>query len=334
MTGVAPAFAPVADAFAAHGAGSQLVVVVRDRLAVDLADGVDPDALVHLWSAGKPVAALAVLHLVGQGRLALDDPVVRHWPSYGDEATTVRHLLAHGAGRASFPEGTTVDDLVDEGRARALLQSAPPTWRPGTAVGEHALTYGTLLGGLVRSVDGRSLGTLLREEVLPGRDVRVGVPDADLARCADLHGLGPSLAASVSSSLVGDRPWPAGLVDGDVVNSRRWRQAEVAAVNAHASARALAQLYADLLAGRLPPAPLRAEAVRVQASGVDRVLGRQASWGLGFSVDDAGWGMGGVGGTSAWADPRSGVAFAFVTTRMGTHERADALEEVVVRCSL
>jgi hypothetical protein len=69
----------------------------------------------------------------------------------------------------------------------------------------------------------------------------------------------------------------------------------------------------------------------VQASGIDRVFGEEAAWGLGFGLDDDGFGMGGLGGSFGGASP-DGYAFAFVTGSMGTHDRAILLESTLRDC--
>ncbi len=86
-----------------------------------------------------------------------------------------------------------------------------------------------------------------------------------------------------------------------VLNSARWRRASFGAIGLHASARALALFYADLLrpqgavATMLGP-ELHQAYVGAQASGVDRVIDREVTWTLGFQLDEESLGMGGAGG--------------------------------------
>ena len=115
-----------------------------------------------------------------------------------------------------------------------------------------------------------------------------------------------------------------------MVNSLPFRRAEVPAINGHGTARAVAGLYAALLEGRLVSPALRDEAASTQASGVDRVMGgEERSWGLGFAVEDDGFGMGGVGGSLGWACTGGRYTFAFLTGSMGGHERSDAVENAL-----
>lgn len=69
----------------------------------------------------------------------------------------------------------------------------------------------------------------------------------------------------------------------------------------------------------------------MQASGIDRVFGEPAAFGLGFGLDDDGFGMGGLGG-SCGAASRDGYAIAFVTGWMGSDDRAIMLENTVRSC--
>lgn len=326
-----PAFAPVADVFAEFGAGSQLVVHQHSRLVLDLAEGVDPDALVNVWSVGKPVVALPVLHLIQLGRLTAEDSVHQWWPEFPEDGTTVGHLLCHAAGRPNWPIATTVEQILDPSTSKDILGDLDPEWSPGTAVGEHAFTYGNLLEPVVRAVSGRSIGDYLRTVLLPGVDAFLGVPESELLRCADVTGLNPEFAAG----LLPEFSWqePTEVFHTEAVNSVAWRRGEVGAVGLHASARGLAGVYRDLMAGSLLDGPTLAQATTTRAGGHDRVLGRPVNWGYGFQVDENGWGMGGVGGSSAWVEPGHGIAFAFVTTRMAGWDRGTALEAAVLACA-
>jgi hypothetical protein len=84
-----------------------------------------------------------------------------------------------------------------------------------------------------------------------------------------------------------------------------------------------------LLRGELLSHALLQETVSVQCSGVDRVFGHENAWGLGFGVDDEGFGMGGLGGSYGGACSSGGYAFAFVTGTMGSHERTERVENAV-----
>ncbi len=343
---VAPGLEAVRDAFAALGEPAAAVAAVHDgRPVVDLFTG-ERDALVHVFSVSKPLAALGALVLVDRGVLELDALVADLWPAYaaqGKGATTVRHVLAHQAGLVAFHAPQPLEALLDAQRCSALLAAEAPWWTPGTRHGEHALLYGNLVGELVRRADGRTLGAFLREEVCGpwGLDAHVGLGPEEARRVADVQDPGGRFRAGLLEGagdllrLALDNP-PA-LLHADVVNGAAWRAAEVPAVNVHATARAFARLYGGLLAGgeldgvRLLRAATLDEALRPQAVGPDVLLGRDVAWGLGPQVEGAQFGMGGIGGSLAYADRERGLAFAYVTCAMGGHERAEAVERALLQ---
>ena len=163
--------------------GGAFCAIVDGRTVADLRAGLDRDALVHLYSVSKPVAAFSVLVVVDRRGLGLDDRVADHWPEFGQagkETVTVRQVLSHQAGLPALREPQPADTLLDHDRMCALLAGERPWFAPGAAHAEHALTYGHLCAELVRRVDGRTLGAFWREEVAgPWRlDLHVGLRDA------------------------------------------------------------------------------------------------------------------------------------------------------------
>ncbi|MBO4210317.1 serine hydrolase domain-containing protein, partial [Micromonospora echinofusca] len=255
------------------------------------------DSLVNVYSVGKPVAALCLLLLVDRGRLDLDDPVGRHWPGFRTPAT-VRQVLSHTAGLPTFPVPRPAAAFADWALLADDLATAEPEWAPGTAAGEHALTYGHLVGELVRRVDGRSIGRFLAEEIAgPWQlDLHFGLGTAEQRRCADLTYGDPDWPTTVRGEpgslwarALGN---PAGALDLAVVNGAAWRAAEVPAVNLHATGGGLARCYAGLLAGgtldgvRLLGAGLVDEFTRVQYTGPDLLLGRDVHWTLGMQWEE------------------------------------------------
>lgn len=349
---VAPRFAPLRDAFAAlQVPGAALAVEVDGERVADLwsGEGWEGDTLVHLFSGSKPMPAMCVLRLVDEGRLGLDDRVTSVWPEYGaqgKEATTVRHVLAHQAGIVAFADPQPVEVLLDWDRCIARIEAERPEWEPGTKHGEHALLYGHLLGELVRRVDGRSVRQFFREELADplGLDIHIGIDgDGVAGRMTDVEDPGGRWRAQLDGAGALMRRAlenPPGLMLPAVVNSPAWREAEIPAVNAHASARALARLYTGLARGgeldgtRILSPELLREALTVQARGQDEFFGMEVHYGLGWRLDGgpfalADFGYGGIGGTVAFADPAQRVAFAFVTRALGGFDRAMALEQAL-----
>jgi CubicO group peptidase (beta-lactamase class C family) len=343
---VAPRFEPVRDAFERcfsdlGETGASFAAVLDGRLVVDLwgGEGVEHDSLVNVYSVTKPMAACCVLVLVDRGALSLEDPVSRHWPEFaqaGKERISVRRLLSHQAGLVALREPQPPETIFDWTRICELLAGEAPWWEPGTAHGEHALFYGHLCGELVRRIDGRTLGTFWREEVAdPWRlDFVIGLGEAEQARAVDLIGELPTAEDEhgLYARALGN---PPGLRDLAVVNGMRWRAAEIPAVNGHGNAVAVARFYAGLLAGgeldgvRLFSPGIVETMTAGEMTGPDLVFEDEVTWGLGVAIDSDGYGMGGLGGSLGWADPRLGLAEAYVTRSMRDHERAEAMDAAI-----
>ena len=346
---VARGLEPVEAAFAAvldgqAGTGAALAVWGEGRWLVDLWGGSadaaghrawSRDSIVQPYSVSKPFVAVCALLLVQRGSSSWTPSCSATGPSSGRRQPSAE-LLSHQAGVVALGAPAPTELFFDWDEMCRRLAAEPPAWEPGTAIGESALFYGHLVGELVRRADGRRIGAFLSEEVTAplGLDFAFGLSGADQARAVELTGLDESFRRPVPGQpelygqAIGN---PPGARDGEVVNSARWRAAEIPAVNGHGTARAVAGLYAALLEQRLLAGPLLGEAISVQASGIDRVFGEHAAFGLGFGLDDDGFGMGGLGG-SFGAASRDGYAIAFATGSMGSHDRAIMLENTVRGC--
>jgi CubicO group peptidase (beta-lactamase class C family) len=350
-----PAFTSVHEVFESFFAddrdtGAGVTVVHGGRIVVDLVGGGRDDAGKHPWtsdtvvavySVGKPFAAACLMILVDRGRVGLDDPVHRHWPEFPDDGTTVRHVLAHTAGRPAFTTPRAADAWADWATLTADLAATPPMWTPGTTAAEHALTYGHLVGELVRRVDGRPIGQFLTDEI-------AGPWQLALA-------FGAGGRKDVANLSFGDPDWPAtsvgapgslrhrGLANPDgcrdlaVLNGPLWRDTDVPAVNMHATATAVARFYQGMLAGgtldgrRILSAEAVAEMTRVQHDGLDHLLDRSVRWSLGFQIEDDGsFGMGGIGGSCGYALPSAGLALGFVTRHLADFDRIGELDDAVM----
>ena len=64
------------------------------------------DTVFRIYSMTKAVTSVALMQLVEEGLIALDDPVARHIPAFaagGKETITIRHLLTHTGGFRAAP---------------------------------------------------------------------------------------------------------------------------------------------------------------------------------------------------------------------------------------
>ena len=166
--------------------GAQVCVSQHGKTLAQLAIGeVSPghpmtDDSIALWmSSGKPVSAVAIMQLVEQGDLDLDDSVAHylpHFAAHGKSYITIRHLLTHTAGirtaRFKYPQDDW-DTII------AAICDAQPEWEAGEEGGYHTQTTWFLLGELVHLVDGRSIDQYVREEIflpLTMQDCWLGMP--------------------------------------------------------------------------------------------------------------------------------------------------------------
>lgn len=288
------------------------------------------DTLVMPYSLSKTFVTLAALVAVREGALTLDEPIARHWPEYGvrgKESITLRQVLTHRAGQPRFPEAAAGLDLLDARGLRESLAHAAPEYVPGTSLGEHALTYGHLVDGILRASAGATLGEVFDDAVRPalGLDAWFGVPDDALDRVADLEYAHPDWPHRLHAA-----PWlriPDGALDTARTNSRVWRQSVFGAVNLHTTATAMAGFFDRLTSEDGPVRALlghrlHAELLTSQVTGHDEVFGTRITWTLGFVRDRGKIAKGGIGGSAAWWSLRHHHACAYLTRRLDDHSRA------------
>src|SRR2546423_2965375 len=188
--------------FAERGeVGASVCVTVDGETVVDLWGGfsgglADPtdrpwqqDTIGNVWSATKGATALCAHLLAERGQLDLDAPVVTYWPEFGKngkDGILVRHLLSHQAGLPALREPMPAGCFYDWQLMVDALAAEEPFWRPGTRNGYHALTFGFLVGEVVRRAGGRPLGTYFREEIAGplGLDMHMGLPEEHESRVA------------------------------------------------------------------------------------------------------------------------------------------------------
>ena len=361
---VGKGFEKVGEAFAAnfehHGeVGAAFSLYVRGEKVVDVWGGVADtstgrtwaeDTLQLVFSTTKGATAVCAHLLAQRGELDFDAPVADYWPEFkaeGKERIPVRWLLSHRAGLPVVDDPPAAAEVLRWDPIVEALAAQRPVWEPGTAHGYHALTYGWLVGEVVRRISGRSLGTFFAEEVAAplGLDFWIGLPAAEEPRVSRLELLGNSgVTPDVDLATLPEnvRAMLEAFLDPDSLSQRalnvtkpplNWNTpevhaAEIPAGNGIGTARSLARMYAGLIGEvdgvRILTPETVANATVEQSNGPDRVLMVPTRFGLGYFLPSpfsplAGprsFGHAGAGGSLGFADPDSGIAFGYVMNKM------------------
>ena len=329
--------------------GLQVAVYQNGNLVVDAVAGVaDPstarpvtsDTPFFSYSIGKGVAATVVHVLAERGLLDYDTPIVELWPQFGakgKEKATIRHALCQSVGVPGLPPEVAVEDMCDWQKMCAIIAASEPWWELGTKIGYHAVTWGYIVGEIVRRATGKPISQVLKEEVASplgvAEELFFAVPESEQGRLAHLEDAPiPQEMAAAMAEMPQDSP-VFKLGPPECTTAAYGNRADVLSANIPAggtvTARAVARMYASLLGEvdgvrLISPERLR-EVSAVAMSGIDQIYGFPTSWGLGYSIGQFlsnaqetqhVFGVGGVGGSYAYADRASGTTFALTKNRL------------------
>lgn len=326
------------------------------------------DTMVVVHSATKGLAAMTLAVAHSRGWLDYERPVCAYWPEFGQHGKrkiTVRQLLAHQAGLFAIDEPVDRSVVADLDRLAVILARQRPAWEPGTRQAYHALTLGFYEGELLRRVDPqhRSLGRFFDEEIAAplSLDAYIRVPqrisNARLATLAPpssfamLTGFPIRLTldalnrhSNIYRALIVN-PGSAVYLDPEHVYAR---DLEVPSGGAVATARAIAHAY-SVFATDGHRLGLRRETLDLLAAPAipplngfyDECLRGEVQFSLGFMKPSAAlpfgsarsFGAPGAGGAMGYADPDTGVGYAYVTSQMGTRLSGDP-RDVALRNAL
>lgn len=366
---VAPGWTAVRDAFAEtleldRGEGASLSVSVDGRTVVDLWGGTDPlsgspfarDSITIAFSVSKGVAAIALLQLVDRGLVDLDVPVARYWPEFaaaGKPAITVREVLSHRAGLPVI-ELDPLTRVVDWELATSTLAAQAPQYDTTRFFAYHALSFGFLVGEIVRRVSGLPFDAYVQRYIAGPLDLDLWVGQPASAEPRYLPSItddidagpvipvpdAPGICRAVALSTVQLLPLfrrVDGVLGSEPFNRPEFRAASIPAGNVVTNARSVARMYAACLGEvngvRLVSEGLIAEAARDQAAGIRKpdcgasdpwASGVPQVWGLGFEISndenpmlgEGSFGHSGMGGRLGFAQLGSGVSFGYVSQRM------------------
>ncbi len=231
-------------AFSLHVSGRKVVDIWGGFCDREATKPYDQDTLQLVFSTTKGATAMCANLLAQRGQLDLSAPVSTYWPEFaqaGKADLPVLYLLTHQAGlpavdaTMSAAEAQAWDPMVE------ALAAQEPFWKPGTAHGYHAVTYGWLVGEVVRRITGRSIGAYFAEEIAGplGVEFWIGLPEEHEHRVAPVSGgavVGPEGAASASGDFASTllaRALNAGGAFGETgwAFQRAWYAAVVTAAN-------------------------------------------------------------------------------------------------------
>ena len=315
------------------------------------------DTIVNNFSTTKTMTALSALVLADRGELDLDAPVKKYWPEFGQngkDGVLVRHFLGHTSGLPGWTEPVSVEDIEDREKAATLLARQAPWWKPGTQIGYHALTFGPLLGEVIRRVSGKTLGRFFAEEIAGplGSDYHIGTgPEHD-------HRVTAMVAATDirprhGDGTITDRVFFNPYITPEIASTVAWRRAEMGGSNGHGNARSVAAAQSVLACGgtvrgvRLLSEAGCRRALELQADGPDLVCGYPLRWGLGYGLNSPiivkGYGplvegrqiafWGGAGGSIIVNDFDARMTVAYVMNTHREHGGVDPRGLEIVRAA-
>lgn len=358
----------VRDAFAQAQAkdegGAQLCVYRHGKEVVDLWTGRDKlknrpytdQTITVLMSCSKGAVATAAHMLSERGLLDFDAPVTTYWPEFGQagkQNVPVSHLLSHRVGLTSFEptSGVGPRELLDWQRCTSALAAMTPLWEPGTAYMYHAVTYGYLVGEVIRRVSGKMPGKFIADEIAKplGLELWIGLPaeqehrvaphfsDAPVISLEQWKGLLAGLGIDVKSR-VGQAMMHM-IVGTDeaiqMINTPDGHAAEIPAANMIGNARSLAKMYAATIGEvdgvRLLKRETMERARKPQTDGLKGpgdfsklpnadpqrlALGYELNRKIEPMLGDGSFGHAGAGGRLGFAHPESGTTLGYVCNNM------------------
>jgi CubicO group peptidase (beta-lactamase class C family) len=366
-----PRFAAVPEVFEKNlrmgeDIGASAAVFIDGEPVVDLWGGfVDEartrpwhhDTIVNNFSTTKTMTALCALVLADRGELDLDAPVAKYWPEFaaeGKRSVLVSHLLAHTSGLPGWTEPVTMPDILDREKARTLLARQAPWFKPGSTLAYHAITYGPLIGEVIRRITGKTLGAFFAEEIAGplGADYHIGTgPECD-ARVSPMIQGSPFLEPSGHNS-VRDRVYLNPYCTPQIASTVAWRRGELGGSNGHGNARSVAAIQSVLSNGgeargvRLLSREGCERALAIRSDAVDLVMDLPLRFGVGYSLNSpavtriygprvnghrlAFWG--GSGGSFVMNDLDARMTVAFVMNRHVEHGGMDHRSIDVIRAA-
>jgi CubicO group peptidase (beta-lactamase class C family) len=362
-------FGPLRELFAAklesgEDLGASLAVNIDGEMVVDLWGGWADEARTVPWaentitcvfSTTKTMTSLAALVLVDRGELDLDANVAAYWPQFaarGKAGIKVRQLLSHTSGVSGWDQPVTIEDLYDWDESTARLAAQAPWWEPGAGSGYHGMTYGHLIGEVIRRITGQRLGEFFAAQIAGplGADFHIGLPPSEFPRVANVvpppsH---PDDLTQLDPNSVEFKTKTGPAIKAEWSWTERWRRADIGAGNGHGNARSVARLQSAVACGgevdgvRLLSPRTIDRIFEVQSHTIDLVMGIPIKFGIGYGLlpmalvlpflpEGRLCAWGGWGGSLVIADVDRRMTVAYVMNKMAPGAPGPIVEALVER---
>jgi CubicO group peptidase (beta-lactamase class C family) len=297
---------------------------------------VQGDSLFCSWSTTKGVAATALHILADKGLIEYDAPVTKYWPAFGKhgkDKLTVAQAMSHQAGIYALPKPLKVEQLTDWESGIKHVENAAPAFQPGTKTGYHGVTFGWIVGGIIKGATGRHIQDVITNDIAKPLGIEdemyVGIPDNVEDKLTTLE-----IWDSTEFEYPDEHPFFDALPHElwDYINDMRVRKACIPSINGHFTANALAKMYGALANGgqlgnmRLVSEERIEEMRRMMTDDTDVVIGVPGRKGVGYflgGIDRSAYGRresvfghGGAGGSIAFSDPVVGLSIAITLNKM------------------
>jgi len=294
--------------------GAQIAIARHGKLAhfktfgeAKLGQAADEASMGLLFSNTKVIAAAACWTLAEQGAFRCTDKFADHVPAFarnGKGDVTIMQVITHLGG---FPNAEVGPECwEDHGKLHDTVCNFSLEFTPGSRLHYHGASAHWALGVLIEKLTGQDFRTYIREAVIAPMgltgEMQVGLDAHGMAHAVDMH-----------------EPKDDGVVPAADRNSDAFKKAGVPG-GGYATARAMAAFYQMMLAGGTIGGDFTGERVdEYMGLPMHRGLGPHSrggtpvSRGLGAIAHPRTFGHGGVGSSYCWADPESGLSFAFLS---------------------
>ena len=231
----------VIDAYASDEPGAAVLIAQGGEIIYTKGQGVanlewqipiEPDMVFRYGSITKQFTAIAILILMEQGKLKLDDPITNYLPDYPmtKYPITVRHLLTHTSGIKSYtavPEwlslwrkDMSVAEIID------LTKDEPMLFEPGEKM-EYCNSGYILLGAIIEAVSEQSYAEFVQTKIFEPAGMKTAVYDmAQPIIPRRVAGYSPSSDGFVNAEYISmTQPYAAGSLAGSVYDLATWDKA-------------------------------------------------------------------------------------------------------------